>query len=86
MLLQSPHMSGHSCFLSITGRPRRRDKRNDLCNHSICAPRLAFIGACFLVHPQVAQAVAELWAILKDPRKQNKRWKTLEPCPKPVKP
>ena len=28
--------------------------------------RLAFIGACFVVHPQVAQAVAELWAILKD--------------------
>ena len=30
------------------------------------ALRLAFIGACFVVHPQVAQAVAELWAILKD--------------------
>ena len=28
--------------------------------------RLRFIGACFMVHPRVAQAVSELWAVLKD--------------------
>ncbi|CAE7763902.1 unnamed protein product [Symbiodinium pilosum] len=33
---------------------------------------LAFIGACFVVHPQVAQAVAELWAILKDAKRDSK--------------
>ncbi|CAE7749778.1 unnamed protein product [Symbiodinium sp. CCMP2456] len=33
---------------------------------------LAFIGACFVVHPQVAQAVAELWAILKDAQRDSK--------------
>ena len=33
---------------------------------------LRFIGACFMVHPRVAQAVSELWAVLKDAKRDGK--------------
>ena len=36
--------------------------------HKSRRPRLRFIGACLMVHPRVAQAVSELWAVLKDRR------------------
>jgi hypothetical protein len=33
---------------------------------------IAFLGACFVVHPHVAQSVFELWAILKDANRDSK--------------
>ncbi|CAJ1363007.1 unnamed protein product [Effrenium voratum] len=33
---------------------------------------LRFIAACFMVHPRVGQAVSELWAILKDAKRDGK--------------
>ena len=42
--------------------------------------RLRFIGACFMVHPRVAQAVSELWAVLKDLLWMVMNQLAAEPC------